>query len=80
MDITQSLYRGFCFPAEIISHTVFLYYRFPLSLRDVEELLMLRGIVVSIDSEFLKGYYDVGYSPGVFQRRLLPVPRGTSRQ
>ena len=35
------------FPAEIISHAVWLYFRFPLGLRLVEELLAARGIVVS---------------------------------
>ena len=35
------------FPAEIISYGVWLYYRFCLSYRDVEELLFVRGIIVS---------------------------------
>ena len=50
MNTIRSIYHGFCFPAEIISHAVFLYHRFPLSLRDVEELLALRGIAVSYES------------------------------
>jgi putative transposase len=40
-------YAGHRFPAEIISYTVWLYFRFPLSLRMVEEMLAARGIVVS---------------------------------
>ncbi|MFE7332372.1 IS6 family transposase [Streptomyces sp. NPDC057565] len=40
-------YKGFRFLAEIISHAVWLYHRFPLSLREVEELLLARGITVS---------------------------------
>jgi hypothetical protein len=40
-------YKGFRFPAEIISHCVWLYYRFPLSFREVEEMMLERGIVVS---------------------------------
>jgi putative transposase len=40
-------YKGFRFPAEIISHAVWLYHRFPLSYREVEELLLARGIIVS---------------------------------
>jgi putative transposase len=40
-------YAGHRFPAEIISHAVWLYVRFPLSLRMVEEMLAARGIVVS---------------------------------
>jgi putative transposase len=38
---------GFRFPAEIISHAVWLYYRFALSFRDVSELMLARGVVVS---------------------------------
>jgi putative transposase len=40
-------YAGFRFPVEIISHCVWLYYRFPLSFREVEEMMLERGIVVS---------------------------------
>src|SRR3569832_2523913 len=40
-------YAGYRFPAEIISHAVWLYFRFPLSLRMVEEMLAARGITVS---------------------------------
>ena len=35
------------FPAEVISYAVWLYFRFPLSLRMVEEILAARGILVS---------------------------------
>ena len=35
-------YAGYRFPAEIISHAVWLYFRFPLSLRMVDELLAAR--------------------------------------
>ena len=45
--IQNSLYRGHRFPAEVIAHAVWLYYRFPLSLRMVEDLLAARDIVVS---------------------------------
>lgn len=38
------------FPAEIIGHAVWLYYRFPLSFRDVEDLLAERGISVSFQT------------------------------
>ncbi len=44
------LYRGYRFPAEIISHAVWLYYRFHLSHRDVEDLLAERGIRVSYEA------------------------------
>jgi hypothetical protein len=35
VDVTPS-YKGHRFPVEIISHCVWLYHRFPLSLRDVQ--------------------------------------------
>jgi putative transposase len=40
-------YAGHRFPAEIISHAVWLYFRFPLSLRHVDEILAARGVTVS---------------------------------
>ncbi|EFH79852.1 IS6 family transposase [Ktedonobacter racemifer] len=43
-------YKGFRFPPEIISHAVWLYFRFSLSFRDVEELLEQHGIVVSYET------------------------------
>ena len=44
------VYRRHRFPAEIIDHAVWLYYRFPLSLRVVEDLLAERGIDVSFQT------------------------------
>ena len=44
------LYRRHRFPAEVISHAVWLYFRFPLSLRMVEDLLAARGVDVSYES------------------------------
>src|SRR5918995_6846863 len=38
------------FPAEVISHAIWLYFRFPLGLRMVEEMLAARGILVSHES------------------------------
>jgi putative transposase len=43
-------YKHHRFPAEIISHGVWLYYRFCLSYRDVEELLLVRGVIVSYEA------------------------------
>jgi putative transposase len=43
----KSPYAGHRFPAEVISHAVWLYFRFPLGLRMVEEMLAARGIIVS---------------------------------
>ena len=43
----RSIYRGYRLPAEVIEHAVWLYLRFPLSLRIIEGLLASRGIIVS---------------------------------
>ena len=45
--VLTSPYRGHRFPSEIIAHAVWLYFRFHLSFRDVQDLLAERGIVVS---------------------------------
>ena len=50
MSKRRSSYRGYRFPSEIISHAVWLYYRFSLSLRDVEDLLAERGLIVSYET------------------------------
>jgi len=42
MKTNGSRYRGYRFPPEIISHSVWLYHRFSLSFRDVEDLLAER--------------------------------------
>ena len=46
----SQLYRGFRYPREIISHVVWLYFRFSLSFRDIEELMASRGIVVTYET------------------------------
>ncbi len=43
-------YQHYRFPAAIISHAVWLYHRFCLSFREVEELLSERGIIVTDES------------------------------
>ena len=43
-------YRGYRFPPDIISHAVWLYHRFGLSFRDVEDLLAQRGVSVTYES------------------------------
>ncbi|NEV13471.1 IS6 family transposase, partial [Rhizobium tropici] len=47
MTDRDPLYRRHRFPGEIIAHAVWLYFRFPLSLRMVEDMLAARGIIVS---------------------------------
>jgi putative transposase len=43
-------YKHHRFPVEIISHAVWLYFRFCLSYRDVEELLFARGVIVTYEA------------------------------
>lgn len=46
----RNIYSGYRFPPQIISHAVWLYHRFTLSFRDIEELLAARGIIVSYET------------------------------
>ena len=43
-------YKGYRYPIEVIGHAVWLYHRFALSLRDVEDLMLARGVVVSYET------------------------------
>ena len=43
-------YHGYRFPPDIISHAVWLYYRFCLSFRDTEDLLAQRGVTVTYET------------------------------
>jgi putative transposase len=66
-------YKHHRFPAEIISHGVWLYYRFTLSYRDVQELLFARGIDVTYEAIrqwCLKFGQDYAYQ----LRRRRPCP------
>jgi putative transposase len=47
---TTNPYKRYRFPSEIIAHSVWLYFRFCLSYRDVEELLFARGIIVTYET------------------------------
>src|SRR5919205_4657718 len=69
----KSPYAGYRFPGEIISHAVWLYFRFPLSLRTVEEMLAARGIDVS--HETIRQWarkFGQGFANQI--RRRLPGP------
>ena len=43
-------YKGPRYPAEIIAHCVWLYHRLPLSFREVEELMLVRGVIVTYET------------------------------
>ncbi len=64
------------FPADVIRHAVWLYFRFSLSFRDVEALLTQRGIDVS--SETIR-CWTISFGPMIArrlkQRRSAPSPR-----
>ena len=65
VDATPLSYRGHRFPVEIIGHCVWLYHRFPLSLRDVQEMMMesesfwgrRAGCLVGVDPNKTSGSY-----------------------
>ena len=48
--MTKISYSGYRFPPEIIQQAIWLYVRFTLSFRDVEDLLAERGIAVSYET------------------------------
>ncbi len=50
MKKSKSLYHGHRFPAGVISCAVRWYFRFQLSLRDIEELLFERGVIVTYET------------------------------
>src|SRR6266478_3639399 len=50
MNASDSLYHRHRLPPEIISHCVWLYFRFSLSFRDVEELMSSRGVALSYET------------------------------
>ena len=47
MTTAMPSYKGHRYPVEIINHCVWLYFRFPLSFREVEELMLERGVMGS---------------------------------
>ena len=72
-------YKGHRYPAEIIAHCVWLYHRFPLSFREVEELMVVRGVIVTpLGADLLRPGHRHP-QPGLRQRRprqIQPGPRG----
>jgi putative transposase len=48
--MTKISYFGYRFPPEIIHQSIWLYLRFTLSLRDVEDLLAERGVALSYET------------------------------
>jgi hypothetical protein len=69
---STNLYKHHRFPGEIISHAVWLYCRFPLSHWDVEELLFVRGVIVSYEA--MRKWCRKFGQPYANQRRRRPRP------
>ncbi|WP_406723564.1 IS6 family transposase [Streptomyces sp. GD-15H] len=66
-------FRGHRYPVEVISHCVRLYVRFPLSFREVEELMLQRGVIVS--HETVRRWcakFGQTYANGLRRRRPRP--------
>ncbi|MFF8619129.1 IS6 family transposase [Streptomyces sp. NPDC015350] len=66
-------YRGHRYPVEMISHCVWLYFRFPLSFREVEELMLQRGVIVS--HETVRRWcmkFGQAYANGLRRRQSRP--------
>ena len=72
MKSRSSLYKRHRFPPDIISYAVWLYYRFNLSHRDIEDMLAERGITVSYESIRL---WCKKFGP-IFARRLKRKHQG----
>jgi putative transposase len=66
-------YKGFRYPVEIISHCVWLYHRFPLSFREVEEMMMARGVLVTYETirQWCRKFGQT-YANGLRRRRPRP--------
>src|SRR5262249_37389091 len=71
--LTTAKYKNHRFPVEIISHAVWLYFRFCLSFRDVEEILLERGIVVTYEA-IRKWYRKFGQEYANQPPRRRPRP------
>jgi hypothetical protein len=70
---TTNLYKRHRFPAEIISHCVWLYVRFCLSYRDVEELMAARGILLTYETaRYRCQKFGQAYANQLHRRRPRP--------
>src|SRR3979411_559587 len=67
----RSPQHSYRFPPEIIAHAVWLYFRFHLSFRDVQDLLAERGIIVS--HEAIRQWcakFGAAFAAGLRRRRV----------
>ncbi|RPK32053.1 hypothetical protein EES39_39525 [Streptomyces sp. ADI92-24] len=73
MGSASPSYKGHRYPVEIISHCVWLYFRFPLGFREVEELMLERGVIVSHET-VLRWCAKFGQAHANGLRRRRPRP------
>ncbi len=73
MSTATASYKGHRYPLEIINHSVWLYFRFSLSFREVEELMLARGVLVSYESiRRWCGKFGQAYANQLRRRRPRP--------
>ncbi|MFE2492043.1 IS6 family transposase [Streptomyces mirabilis] len=73
MGSASPSYKGHRYPVEVISHCVWLYFRFPLSFREVEELMLQRGVIVSYETvRRWCAKFGQAYADGLRRRRPRP--------
>ena len=73
MESASLSYKGHRYPVEVISHCVWLYFRFPLSFREVEELMLQRGVIVSYETVGRWcAKFGQAYADGLCRRRPRP--------
>jgi putative transposase len=72
-------YQGYRYPLEIINHSVWLYFWCSLSFREVEELMLARGVVVSYQSiRRWCAKFGQAYANQLRRRRPRPGDKCTS--
>lgn len=65
--------QGHRYPVEIISHCVWLYFRFPLSFGEVEDLMLERGVIVSHETDRRWcAKFGQSYANALRRRRVQP--------
>ncbi|HZE14536.1 MAG TPA: hypothetical protein VE197_01850 [Mycobacterium sp.] len=66
-------YKGHRYPTEIIARCVWRYHRFALSLREVEELILVRGVIVTYETiRQWCATFGPGYAAGLRRRQPRP--------
>jgi putative transposase len=76
MRTSVSVYQRHRLPIEIISHCVWLYFRFAVSFRDVEEMLAMRGVAFTYETvrEWCLKFGQI-YANGLRRRSPRPGDR-----